>query len=144
MLVERMKDELDVLAGLLLEGSDDLPGRLVLLGVEPLVPPHDEVGAPRAKRRHREHRGENRSSAAHVSPSRSAAPQYRLAAGALQRSRETDLDGSRSVGFGKVGFGSRPAYRREPVAGPLCGLQRSKHARMSGLSRISVVLRPSP
>jgi hypothetical protein len=24
------------------------------------------------------------------------------------------------------------------MAGPLCGLQRSKHARMSGLSRISV------
>jgi hypothetical protein len=46
------------------------------------------------------------------------------------------------MGFRNVGLGSRPAYRREPVAGPLCGLQRSKHARTSGLSRISVVLIP--
>ena len=27
------------------------------------------------------------------------------------------------------------------MAGPLCGLQRSKHARLSGLSRIPVMLR---
>ena len=39
-------------------------------------------------------------------------------------------------------FGSRPAYRGLPMAGPLYGLQRSKRGRMSGLSRIPVVLRP--
>ena len=61
-----MKDQLDLLAGVLLEGGDDLPDRLVLLRVLALIPPHDEVGGPGAERRHGEHRDENRSSAAHV------------------------------------------------------------------------------
>ena len=49
-----MEDELDLLAGLLLEGGDDLPDRLVLLGVVPLLPPHHEVGGLRAERRQNE------------------------------------------------------------------------------------------
>jgi hypothetical protein len=44
-------NELDVLASLLLEGGDDLPDRLVLLGVIPLLPPHHEVGGLGAERR---------------------------------------------------------------------------------------------
>jgi hypothetical protein len=56
-------------------------------------------------------------------------------------SRQPDL--SRSVGFGKVGFGSRPAYRGLPMAGPVWGLQRSKPGRMSALSRNPVVVKPS-
>ena len=47
-----MENELDLLAGLLLEGGDGLPDRLVLLGVVPLLPPHHEVGGLRAERRH--------------------------------------------------------------------------------------------
>jgi hypothetical protein len=35
----------------LLEGGDDLPDRLVLLVVIPLLPPHDEVGRLGAIRR---------------------------------------------------------------------------------------------
>jgi pimeloyl-ACP methyl ester carboxylesterase len=49
-----MKDELDTLAGLLLEGRNDLTDRLVLLRGA-LVPPHDEVGAASAERRQDEH-----------------------------------------------------------------------------------------
>ena len=41
-------DELDLLAGLLFEGGDDLRDRRVLLRIEPLLPPDDEVGAPGA------------------------------------------------------------------------------------------------
>ena len=52
-----MEDELDLLAGLLLEGGDDLPERRVLLGVEALLPPHHEVGGPGAERRHEDQRG---------------------------------------------------------------------------------------
>ena len=51
-----MEDELDLLAGLLLEGGDDLLDRLVLLGVVALIPPHHEVGGLRAERRHGERR----------------------------------------------------------------------------------------
>ena len=54
-----MEDQLDLLAGLLLEGGDDLLDRLVLLGVVALVPPHHEVGGVRAERRQDEHCGEN-------------------------------------------------------------------------------------
>ena len=50
-------DELDLLAGLLLEGGDDLRDRRVLLGVEPLLPPDDEVGGPGAERRQDERYG---------------------------------------------------------------------------------------
>jgi hypothetical protein len=38
------------------------------------------------------------------------------------------------VGSLKVGFGSRPAYQRLPIAGPLYGLQRSQRGRTSGLT----------
>jgi hypothetical protein len=47
----RMEDQLDLLAGLLFEGGDDLPGRLVFLRVVALIPPHHEVGGPDAERR---------------------------------------------------------------------------------------------
>ena len=50
--------ELDLLAGFLLEGGDDLRDRLVLLRVEPFLPPHHEVGGLRAERRQHERRGE--------------------------------------------------------------------------------------
>jgi hypothetical protein len=42
-----------------------------------------------------------------------------------------------------VAFGSRLAYEGLPTTGPLIGLQRSKRARMSGMSGIPVVLTPS-
>ena len=50
----RTKDELDLLAAILLEGRDDLPDRLVLFGGLSLLPPHHEVGGLRAERRHGE------------------------------------------------------------------------------------------
>jgi hypothetical protein len=40
-----MENELDLLAGLFLEGRDDLPDGLVLLGVAAFVPPDDESAA---------------------------------------------------------------------------------------------------
>jgi hypothetical protein len=45
-----MEDQLDLLAGLLLEGGDDLLDRLLLLGVVALVPPDDEIGAAAARK----------------------------------------------------------------------------------------------
>ena len=65
MLVPWMEDQLDLLAGLLLEGGDDLLDRLVLLGVVALLPPHDEVGGPRAERRQHERSGEKDGSNPH-------------------------------------------------------------------------------
>ena len=53
-----MEDELDVLAGFLLKGGDDLPDRLVLLVLIPFLPPHHEVGGPGAQRRGGERRSE--------------------------------------------------------------------------------------
>jgi hypothetical protein len=47
-----MKDQFDLLAGILLEGRDDLLDRLALLRIPALVPPHDEIGGLDAKRRH--------------------------------------------------------------------------------------------
>jgi hypothetical protein len=49
-----MEDQLDLFAGLLLEGGDDLLDRLVLLGVVALIPPDDEIGGMRAERRQAE------------------------------------------------------------------------------------------
>jgi hypothetical protein len=73
--------EIDLLAGLLLEGGDDLPDRFVLLGIKPLFPPHHEVGGGCAERRHDQRRGENDGMGAHyrspeieVVDARSAAP----------------------------------------------------------------------
>ena len=60
-----MEDELDLLAGLLLEGRDDLPDRLVLLGVVAFIPPHDEVGGLGGERRHDDRRSKNDGSATH-------------------------------------------------------------------------------
>ena len=42
-------EELDLLAGLLLECGDGLLDRRVLLGIDSLVPPNDEVSAPEAQ-----------------------------------------------------------------------------------------------
>ena len=50
-----MEDELDLLAGILLEGGDDLPERASSWG-RTLLPPHHEVGGPGAERR-QDHRG---------------------------------------------------------------------------------------
>ena len=61
----RIEDELDLLTCVLLEGGDDLPYRLVLLRVEPLFPPHHEIGGAGAERRQRERRGENNDLPAH-------------------------------------------------------------------------------
>ena len=44
-------DELDLLAGLPLEGGDGLADRRVLPGVEPPFPPDHQVGGSRARRR---------------------------------------------------------------------------------------------
>ena len=63
-----MEDQLDLLAGVLAEGGDDLLDRLVLLGVIALVPPHDEIGGLGGERRHDERRRENYSSNAQVPP----------------------------------------------------------------------------
>ena len=64
-LVLRGLDELDLLAGLLLEGGDDLRDRLVLLGVEALLPPDHEVGGPGAERRQDDRYGKNDGASAH-------------------------------------------------------------------------------
>ena len=60
-----MEDQLDLLAGFLLECGDDLPDWIVFLGVVALIPPDDEIGAPGAERRHQERRSEKASSAPH-------------------------------------------------------------------------------
>jgi hypothetical protein len=64
-----IEDELDLLAAPLFKRGDGLPDRRVLLGVEPLLPPHHEVGGPGAEGRHGECRGENDGSASHVAAS---------------------------------------------------------------------------
>jgi hypothetical protein len=53
-----MEGELDLLAGLLLERGNDLPERHILLGMEALIPPDDEVGGPGAGQRQHERGGE--------------------------------------------------------------------------------------
>jgi hypothetical protein len=69
-------------------------------------------------------------------------PRIRLAIGQIYCARiNQQCSLSEEHVLGDVRIGSRPAYRRLPLAGPLCGLQRSKRGRMSGLSPISVVLR---
>ena len=50
-LLLHIKDELNLLAGLLLEGGHDFPDRLVLLGVLTPLPPDHEVGGAGAERR---------------------------------------------------------------------------------------------
>jgi hypothetical protein len=57
-LLVLFENELDLLIGLLLEGGNDLPDRLVLLVVLSLLPPHYEVGALGAKWRHYECHGQ--------------------------------------------------------------------------------------
>jgi hypothetical protein len=64
-LLLHIKDELNLFAGLLLEGGDDLPDRRILLRVLSLFPPHHEVSGPGAGRRNREHGDHKRSSATH-------------------------------------------------------------------------------
>jgi hypothetical protein len=67
-VVPWMEDQLNLPAGLLLEGGDDLLDRLVLLRGVALVPPHDEVGGVGAERRHHEDRGQCNGSTAHHHP----------------------------------------------------------------------------
>ena len=50
---------------MLLEGGDDLPDRRILLGVEALLPQHDEVGGLCAEGRHDDRCGKNDGSGAH-------------------------------------------------------------------------------
>ena len=64
-LILRGLDELDLLAGLLLKGRDDLPDCRVLLGVVALLPPDDEVGRPSAERGQDDRYGKNDGSSAH-------------------------------------------------------------------------------
>jgi hypothetical protein len=64
-LLLRTELGVDLLSGLLLEGSDDLPDRLILLVVLCPLPPHHEIGAPRSERRHDDRRGKNDGSTAH-------------------------------------------------------------------------------
>jgi hypothetical protein len=52
-------DQLDLFAGVLLEGGHDLGDRLVGLGKEPLVPPHHEVRRLCAER-HENQRGQDK------------------------------------------------------------------------------------
>ena len=60
------QDELDLLAGVLLEGGDDLSDRLVLFGGLSLLPPYDEVSGVCAERRDKDqHGGKKRISTAH-------------------------------------------------------------------------------
>jgi hypothetical protein len=108
-----IQNKLDLLAAVLLERCDDLPDRLLLLWVIALIPPDDEVGGLRAERRHDEHRGENRTSAAHVIASPIGLREYLPALGAWQRSRQPDL--SRSVGFREGRLGGQD--RLVPMSG---------------------------
>jgi hypothetical protein len=64
-IIEGWLFELDLFSGLLLEGGDDFPDRLVLLRVEPLLPPHHEVGGVCAERRYCERRGKKNGLLAH-------------------------------------------------------------------------------
>ncbi len=58
-IVLRGEGDLDVLAGLALEGGDEFPDHIVLSGIDlPQLPPDDEVGAPGDNRRQRERGGE--------------------------------------------------------------------------------------
>jgi hypothetical protein len=45
-----IEGDLHLLTGLVLEGSDHLGNRVVLLGIKPLLSPHHEVGALSAER----------------------------------------------------------------------------------------------
>jgi hypothetical protein len=56
-----------------------------------LKPPDHTIGGLGAERRYREHRGENRSSAAHIVHPPIPRRQYLLAFGAWQRSCQPDL-----------------------------------------------------
>jgi hypothetical protein len=62
-----MQNELDLLAGLPLEGGDDLPDRVVLLRVVALIPPHDKVGALHAEGRQHQRRSQGGGCDPHVS-----------------------------------------------------------------------------
>lgn len=60
-----MEDELDLLAGLLLGGGNDLPDRLVLLRVVAFISPDDEVGGLCPEWRQNQRRGKKQGSNAH-------------------------------------------------------------------------------
>src|SRR3954453_22330673 len=74
-VVLRVEGEVDMPAGLPLEGGDDLADRRVLLGIAPLLPPDDEVGGPGAERGKHEHGGEEKGPDPHGAlPARLRAP----------------------------------------------------------------------
>jgi hypothetical protein len=58
--------------------------------------------------------------------------------------RGSPVGRQRGPGFAVSMSGSGHEQRRLPMAGPLCGPQRSKQARMSALSRVPVVPRTGP
>jgi hypothetical protein len=60
-----MEDQLDLLAGLLLEGRDGLLNRLSFLDVVALIPRHHEVGSLRVGRCCHEPRRQHQNSNAH-------------------------------------------------------------------------------
>jgi hypothetical protein len=64
-LILAVQDEVDLLAAVLLEGRDDLPNRLVLPGMGPLLPPDDEAGGVGGERGRGERHGENNGFSAH-------------------------------------------------------------------------------
>jgi hypothetical protein len=67
-----LEEKLDLLAAVLLEGLDDLPDRLVLLGSEPFFPPHHEVGGMRAERSQIEGQSKYESTSTHINVSSNA------------------------------------------------------------------------
>ena len=69
-----IEDELDLVAGLLLEGDDGLADRLVLPGVPAILPPDDKVGRPGAQRRQREGGGDQGGSDHHGAASLTGRP----------------------------------------------------------------------
>ena len=76
-----------------------------------------------------------------IGPKRHQPPESRAAPRAHQVVSFKRAFSERSSGIRKIDFGSRPAYRRLPIAGPLYSLPRFEHLQMSALSLISVVLR---
>jgi hypothetical protein len=60
-----VEDEIDLLAAALPEGRDHLPNRRVFLGIETLLPPHDEVGGLGAQRRQNERQSNENGAAIH-------------------------------------------------------------------------------
>jgi hypothetical protein len=114
-----MEDQLDLLAGFLLEGGDDLPDRIVFLGVVALVPPDDEIGGVCAQRRQNERQSNENGVGVHDRSS------LKLQSGSYW-GRGISAISAADRPPRESASGPRPAYRGLSMAGPLCGLQRSK------------------